>query len=216
MSSVLAVPGITNVDGAFLRVLAYIAAKNGWNVDGVAAVISHESGFDPHARNPHGTATGLIQMIESTAESLGTTTAALLGMTAVQQLVYVERFFVTYLHGLRPSNPEDYILVTYGRLDAIGKPDDYVLDRADSDDPAERRRYEWNAALDSEGKGYITAGDLRGSLGGTIRAAGGRRVEVPPKGAPPGAPGGDGGGFGLLVVGVVGAVAVWAARKAWA
>lgn len=208
--SILAVPGIDTVDAGFLRVLWYIAAKNGWNVDGIAAVISHESRFDPRAKNPKGTATGLIQFIESTARSLGTSTAALLDMTATQQLIYVERFFDRYLGGKKPADPADYILPAYGRTDAIGKPDDYVLDRRDSDDPEEQKRYAWNKGLDAGGDGTITAGDLRNSLRGTIGAAHGRRVTVPSSGA---APPGSGDGALLVVGGVVAAVALWALSR---
>ena len=96
-----------------------IANRSALDIDGIAGVISHESGFRPNAKNPVGTATGLIQFIESTARSLGTTTAALAKMSAVQQLPYVERYFVNTLGSRRPP-AEDYILATYGRVDAIG------------------------------------------------------------------------------------------------
>ena len=195
----------------FLRTLAYIAEKNGFNVDGMAAVMSHESRFNPRARAANSTATGLIQIIESTAHSLGTTTAALLEMTAVQQLIFVERFYQRYLNGVRPAMPENYLSVGYGRLDAVGKPDGYVLDRRDSEDPREAERYRVNAGLDRAGDGTITAGDLRASIRGVMAAARGDRVEVPPAGD------NEGGGSVLVaaaVIGVVVAVGAWIARRA--
>jgi hypothetical protein len=209
MASVLAVPGIQRVTLRFLAMLVAIAQRNGWNVDGLAAIISHESGFRPDIRNPTPgqTATGLIQFIESTARRLGTTTADLARMTAEQQLPFVEKFFVMTLQGRKPTDPADYILAPYGRPDLQGKPDATVVDRRDSDNAAEAMRYRVNAGLDAAKKGFITAGDLRASLRRTIAAAGGRRVEVPPGAL--GAPSSGEGGFAdLVVVGVLGAAAL--------
>jgi peptidoglycan hydrolase-like protein with peptidoglycan-binding domain len=179
VTSVLHLPGIDRVGPDFLYTLGQIADRNSFNVDGIATVISHESGFRPNAKNPLGSATGLIQFIESTAHALGTTTAALAQMTATQQLHYVEKFFAETLGHIRPNHPEDYILPTYGRVDAVGKPDDFVLDRRDSADPNEQRRYHDNASLDLEKKGTITAGDLRRSMRSVIAAARGQRIPIP-------------------------------------
>lgn len=180
-TSILAVPGLAGMPAEFLQALGELADRNGWNVDGIAGVISHESKFNAQAHTPipGQTATGLIQFIESTAKKLGTTTAALLGMTAVEQLPFVERFFDMTLQGRKPVDADEYILATYGRADLIGQPDSHVIDRRDSQDPKEAERYRVNAALDHGGKGYITAGDLRGSLHGTLNAAGGGRIDIP-------------------------------------
>lgn len=179
-TSVLSVPGIGRVDQIFLQTLAAIADRHGWDIDGIAGVISHESGFNPAAKNPQPgqTATGLIQFTEATARSLGTSTAALRTMTATQQLPYVESFFAKTLHPI-PQNPSDYILATYGRSDLIGQPDATVIDRANSSDPREAQRYRVNSALDRAGKGYINVGDLRSSLWSTLAAAGGKRMAIP-------------------------------------
>lgn len=180
--SILAVPGLAAMTPDFLRALADLADRNGWSADGIAAVISHESRFNAQAHTPipGQTATGLIQFIESTAKKLGTTTAALLGMTAIEQLPFVERFFDLTLQGRKPQEPDEYILATYGRADLIGKPDSYVIDRKDASDPKEAERYRVNAALDAGQKGYISVGDLRHSVRGTLNAAGGERIDVPP------------------------------------
>lgn len=205
-TSVLAVPGIQHVDQTFLRTLAAIVDRNGWDIDGIAGVISHESRFDPaaHTPIPGQTATGLIQFIESTARTLGTTTAALRTMTALQQLPYVEKFFLRTLHSV-PKRPEDYLLATFGRADLINAGDATVIDRADSDDPAEAERYRVNSALDSTGKGYITVGDLRSSAHRTLAGAGGVRVQIT---AAPSSSGPGGGGLlkseGGLLLALVG------------
>lgn len=59
----------------------------------LAAVIAFESRFNPSAVNPYSGATGLIQFMPRTAVNLGTTTAALGRMSALEQLPYVERYF---------------------------------------------------------------------------------------------------------------------------
>ena len=50
--------------------------------------------FAASAKNPHGSATGLIQFTSDTAKSLGTTTDELRAMTPVEQLDYVEKYLV--------------------------------------------------------------------------------------------------------------------------
>jgi hypothetical protein len=195
-SSVLAVPGIDRVDQTFLHALAGMVDRHGWDIDGIAGVISHESRFDPAAHNPQPgqTATGLIQFIESTARTLGTTTAALRTMSALQQLPYVEKFFARTMHRI-PSQPADYILATFGRADMIGAADAHVLDRRDSTDPHEAERYRVNATLDHGHKGWITVGDLRASLRTTLASAHGQRVSIVPSSSSPGSS-----GAGSLVV----------------
>lgn len=179
-TSVLAVPGISRVSPDFLAALGAMVDRHGWDVDGVAGVISHESGFNPaaHTPIPGQTATGLIQFIESTANSLGTTTADLRTMSALQQLLYVEKFFERTLSRI-PSQPEDYLLATFGRADLIGAPDAFVIDRADSTNPKEAERYRVNSSLDSGKKGFITVGDLRASARKSLNAAHGARIPIP-------------------------------------
>jgi hypothetical protein len=205
-TSIVSVPGLADQSAEFVRELARIADANGWNADGLAAVMSHESRFNPaaHTPIPGQTATGLIQFIESTAKRLGTTTAELIKMTAVQQLPYVEKFFKLTLGGRKPTLAEDYILATYGRPDATGKPDSFVLDRQSGGSDAESMRYRVNAALDREKKGAITAGDLRRSMSGVIASAHGKRVTVPA--APPPS---SGTGAALLALIALLALVLW-------
>lgn len=60
----------------------------------LANVINFETNgsFSPSKKNPNSTATGLIQFIEETAESLDTSTAELAEMSQLEQMVYVERY----------------------------------------------------------------------------------------------------------------------------
>ena len=57
-------------------------------------MMQSESGINPQAQNPNGGATGLIQFMPSTAEGLGTSTSALMNMSAIEQLDYVEKYFL--------------------------------------------------------------------------------------------------------------------------
>ena len=55
-----------------------------------------ESNFNPEARNPNSSASGLIQFMESTAEGLDTTIEAIRSMSAMEQLEMVDAYFRPY------------------------------------------------------------------------------------------------------------------------
>lgn len=154
-NSLLALPGINTVTPSFLCKLIGMSVRNGWDPNGIALVISEESLFNPAAKNPHSSASGLIQFIDSTAASLGTTTAQLRAMSAEEQLPFVERFFQTSLNGKIPEHIEDYFLSVLGRPDLIGKPDDTPVFTRGSGG------YAGNSQIDVGGEGVITVGDTR-------------------------------------------------------
>lgn len=81
-----------NLSDEFYNKVVQIAKRLNCNPDDLMAVMNAESGLNPAAKNQKSSATGLIQFIESTAKSLGTTTAELKKMSAEQQLVYVEKY----------------------------------------------------------------------------------------------------------------------------
>ncbi len=90
------------------------------------ACMAFETGrtFSPSIKNPGSSATGLIQFMDATARGLGTSTAALAKLTAVGQLNWVERYFMTNAH--RITSLEDmYMAILWPK--AIGKSLDYVL-----------------------------------------------------------------------------------------
>jgi hypothetical protein len=82
--------------------------------------MNFESGFNPKARNPGSDASGLIQFIPSTAARLGTSTATIRAMSALQQMSLVERYFAPY-KGRMNSQEDVYMVVFYPK--AIGNPD---------------------------------------------------------------------------------------------
>ncbi len=80
----------------FKQKVIEVSERLGIDPNYIMACIALETGerFDPRIKNPRSTATGLIQFMESTAKALGTTTAELSKMSHVQQMDYVEQYFV--------------------------------------------------------------------------------------------------------------------------
>lgn len=105
--------------------------------------------FDPAVRNKVSGATGLIQFMPSTAQSLGTSLPQLAAMTAVEQLDWVFKF----LKPLAPrvhSQSDLYMTILWPA--AVSAPDDARLWSAPS------VQYQQNAGLDPSGLGYVTKG----------------------------------------------------------
>ena len=98
------------------------------------AVIHFESAgtFDPSIKNPHSSATGLIQFLDATARELGTSIAALRSMTAVEQMHYVEKYLAMWKRrkGALRTAADVYSAVHWPA--AIGKPDSAVIYAAGS------------------------------------------------------------------------------------
>ena len=81
-----------NLSDGFYNKVVEVAKRIGCDPNDLMAVMNAESGLNPSAKNKGSSASGLIQFIESTAKSLGTTTAAIRQMSAEEQLVYVEKY----------------------------------------------------------------------------------------------------------------------------
>jgi hypothetical protein len=75
-----------------------IADRLGWLKEWIYAVMFIETAgtFSPKIKNTKSSATGLIQFMEKTAKSLGTTTNLLSKMNAIEQLEYVFKYFYPY------------------------------------------------------------------------------------------------------------------------
>ena len=89
-----AASGAKGLDAQFLARVKEIANKIGCDYKDLLGVMHSESGLNSTAVNKNGGATGLIQFMPKTAESLGTTTEALRNMSALEQLDYVEKFLI--------------------------------------------------------------------------------------------------------------------------
>ncbi len=126
----------------------------------IMAVMGFETGytFSPSIRNPASTATGLIQFVERTARGLGTTTARLARMTAVEQLDFVEKYFAQYSGRIRNLG-DCYMAVLWPA--SIGRPDSYVMWQRDAG--PYQQQYAVNSGLDVNRDGTITRGEAAAS-----------------------------------------------------
>lgn len=140
------------VPAQFRVKLLSVALAIGADPSDLMACIAFETGgtFSATTVNKQSGATGLIQFMPKTAIALGTTVAALAKMTEVEQLDYVQKYFVQngYAGRIR-TLPDLYMAILWPT--AIGKPSDYVLIR-DEDGKA----YIQNKGLDLNADGNIT------------------------------------------------------------
>ncbi|PWE13080.1 transglycosylase SLT domain-containing protein [Alcaligenes faecalis] len=140
------------VSQAFRDRLFEICQILGVEPDYLMACIAFESAetFSPSIKNAAGSgATGLIQFMPDTARGLGTTTAALAGMTAEQQLEWVLAYFLPYKGRLK-TLADVYMAILWPA--GIGKADGWTLwDKANRP-----TTYRQNAGLDLNKDGKIT------------------------------------------------------------
>src|SRR5688572_2468864 len=199
------------------RSLAEQAQAAGLDPAALAAVIKHESGWDPSigskgdaGKDRHA---GLIQFSEKlwpgVAEAAGrpdVTFDEMRAMSAEEQIPFVLAYYKG--KGLSPqSSVGDYRLATY-KPAHLGKADDFVLDdaasaqgipvtpdnaRLDKNRDGIINSYEQNAGLDRDGDGKVTAGEVRGGPSGGVA----------PRGNASGA-GGAGGFGGMAPLGSLG------------
>lgn len=108
--------------------------------------------FSPSIKNKSSSATGLIQFMASTAQWLGTSTAQLSVMSNLQQLDYVEKYFVAQFKttGVPKSFFDLYCVVFYPKW--VNSAETSTL--ADS-------AYAVNKGIDLNKDGKITKGEFR-------------------------------------------------------
>lgn len=157
--AIVGVRGNPNVTPAFLAEVEAMATRLGTEPDYLLAVMSFETGgsFSPAQPNLAGSgATGLIQFMPATARGLGTSTAALAQMSAVEQLTYVERYFAQYPGSLGTLEGV-YTSVLSGR--ATPDPGATLRTPSGRDFAVGNVEYTQNAGLDFDRDGRITAGE---------------------------------------------------------
>lgn len=131
MAKLAFIENVKTNQAAFAQRVTQIADKLGFDPDDLMAVMYLESGLNPKAVNPNGGATGLIQFMPATAQAFGTSTAALLNMSNIQQLDWVEKFYSQpFLRGKMNSFPDLY-LATFapaylGKADTVKFPANYA------------------------------------------------------------------------------------------
>ena len=140
-----------------------IAGRLAIDPNHLMAIIAFETGrsFDPSTVNRAGSgATGLIQFMPATARGLGTTTATLARMSAIEQLTYVEKYLRPYA-GRMTDLPSAYMAVLYPR--AVSKSPDHVLFRKGS------VAYKLNRGLDANGNGQVTKAEAAAKVEAVLR-----------------------------------------------
>lgn len=147
----------TKVSDQFISRVAQMASdlKLGWQgPDQLMACMAFETGetFSPSIKNGAGAPYyGLIQFGTAAAKDIGTTTAALVKLTAEQQLEYVYKFFKPYTGKVKTLS-DIYLRILYPI--AVGKPEDHVLFVE-----GKGKAYLQNRGLDVNKDGKITKGE---------------------------------------------------------
>jgi hypothetical protein len=143
-------------EDGFLDAVEAMCQRLGMNAMAVLSVMDFETGgrFAPDARNPVGSATGLIQFTDQTVRSLGTTTTALARLSQIEQLAFVEEYFRRNRNGGDYAHPEDVALAVFYPA-AVGKDPHYVIGRK-AGSRFQRKVYRQNAELDMNRDGSIT------------------------------------------------------------
>jgi len=139
----------------FTNKVQSIADSLNMNPDWLMYVMNNESAgtFSPSVKNPGSTATGLIQFLSSTAAGLGTSTAALAKMSAIDQLDYVQKYFQKQIQAYGPINSvsDTYLAVFYPA----------AISWSDTNKKFSDTVYSGNKIFDYDGLGYLTKGDFQ-------------------------------------------------------
>lgn len=140
------------VSPRFKSKVILISAVLGCDPSHLMAAMAFETGetFSPSIRNPRSGAIGLIQFMPRTAKALGTTTTALVAMTADEQLEYVGAYFSPH-EGRLTSLSDLYMAILWPR--AVARDDAFVLFSAP------QTAYAQNAGLDANRDGQVTKGE---------------------------------------------------------
>lgn len=145
----------------FYDELAVICDDLGCSVADMLGAMNAESGVLASARNPHSSATGLIQwMADKTGHYYGFTRDEFAMLSAEWQLEYVKKYFWPY-HGKLGSASAVYTAIFLPAFVAQASDPEYVL-CARKGNPDERLgwAYASNAVFDANGDGRIQVKEL--------------------------------------------------------
>lgn len=132
------------------------------NPDWLMVVIQAESNFVASAKSPNSTAVGLIQFIESTANSLGTTTAEIAKMNHVEQLRYVRAYLTNTIRakGIPKDGYQLYFMIHYPR--AVNLSDTTIIYQKPSG------AYNGNSGLDYNKDGAVQVQEVKKYLNSKV------------------------------------------------
>lgn len=150
------------VSQTFAQRVIQMGVDFGLNPNWPMAVMKFESGLSPMAKNPHSSATGLIQFMEATANHYGVTTKQLAAMTAEKQFDYVWLYFRDAIKAHGPiKNLADCYMAVLDPI-AMGKPDSYTLWISGTS------AYAVNAGLDANKDHQITKAEAAARVGAML------------------------------------------------
>lgn len=183
-AKIWAFDGVERLPPAFLRGLVEGLEPLGVDPNAALAVMKHESNFNAQAKNEQVVdgkkkliAGGLIQWINSTARSYGTSLDELLKMDAMGQLPFVIKYWATMANEFKSMRgkwtPEQALRAVFFPS-SVGKPADHVIascdaaPKDDTDAAAKKAKflrlvYEQNRGLDENKDCRITAGEVDNS-----------------------------------------------------
>lgn len=152
---------VKNNKSLFLDAVRVVSARLGIDANWLMAVMYAESRLSPQAQNKKfpfsggGYATGLIQFTPDTARALGTSVDELYHMNNVEQMGWVEKYFLPYVGRLK-SYADVYLAVFFPA--AIGKPDNWVFEARNLSRASVARS---NPIIDIDGNGEITVSEFK-------------------------------------------------------
>lgn len=149
---------VTSNRAAFEQKVIQIAGRLGIKPDWLMIVMYAESKLNHLAQNPGSSAVGLIQFLSKTLESLGTTREAILSMSNVQQLDYVEKYFVNL--GVKGKMKDVYqVCLAVFLPKHMNSPDSTVIAQSGT------ATYNANKGMDIDKDGKLSVGDIRAWYG---------------------------------------------------
>lgn len=160
--SLIYINHVSDNQAAFAAKVTDIAKKLAIDPNWLMQVMYSESGLKPDAVNHYSGATGLIQFVSSTAAGLGTSLYALRTMSALQQLDYVYKYFVSYA-GKMKSYYDVYAVVFFPAV--IGKPDNWVLQ---TNSKSAALIAQQNPAINKNKDGVITVAEFKDYVKRTV------------------------------------------------
>jgi N-acetyl-anhydromuramyl-L-alanine amidase AmpD len=130
--------------------------------DYLMAAMAFETGesFSPSVTNKDSGATGLIQFLPSTAKGLGTSTAALKKMSAVEQLDFVKKYMQPH-KGKLAEVDDVYMAILFPK--AVGRPSGYALFSKGE------QAYTQNQGLDANKDGKVTKAEAASKVRDKLR-----------------------------------------------
>ena len=157
MTNLLFIEKVTRNQSPFDAKVRDVADQLGIEPDWLMMCMDIESDLNERAQNKWTNAVGLIQFMPSTASGLGTSTAALLAMSNVEQMDFVYKYLRPYEWKMT-SFVDVYFAIFFPI--AIGKPADYVLE---TDTISAATIAEQNPDYD-DGTGQVTVTSVEDSI----------------------------------------------------